>query len=180
MRKLRRVLPLLVVLLVVAALALTLIARSDLSNAREDVDARWSALAVPLDTRYDTLALVSAATRPNAGAATATLDELDAAYKEWTALRDNGSDVAAQVTAANRQEALARRVIATVAASPKLSADPQVTAAVDAFTGLSVPEPLPRFDDAVHAYQDQRDGPIRRPIAAVLAYDAIPTIDLQT
>jgi hypothetical protein len=178
MRKLRRVLPLLVVLLVVAMVALTLYARSDLANAREEVDARWSALAVPLDARYDTLALASAAVRPNAGSATAIVDDLDAAYQEWTRLRDSGSDIEAQIAAANRQEALARRLVTTAGASPRLSGDPQVTAALDAFTTAPVPEPLPRFDDAVHAYQDERDGPIRRPIAAILAYDAIPTLDL--
>ena len=180
MRKLRRVLPLLVVLLVVAIVALALIARSDLSNAREEVDARWDALTVPLDNRYDMLALATATVRPNAQSETPLVDELDAAYNDWTDLREDGSDIETQIAAANRQEALARRLVATVQASPRLSGNANVTAAMDAFTGLAVPEALPRFDDAVHAYQDERDGPIRRPIARILAYKAIPTLDLQS
>ena len=180
MRKLRRVLPLLVVLLVVATVALALVARSDLSNAREEVDARWNALTVPLDTRYDTLALVTETVRPKAQSETPLVDELDAAYKDWTDLRENGSDMESQIAAANRQEALARRLVATVQASPRLSGDASVSAAMAAFAGLAVPETFPRFDDAVHSYQDERDGPIRSPIAAILAYKAIPTLDLQS
>ncbi len=65
-------------------------------------------------------------------------------------------------------------------ATPRLANDPNVTGALDAFVSAPVPEPLPRFDDAVHAYQDERDGPVRRPIAAVLAYDEIPNLDLQS
>lgn len=180
MRVLRRVLLLVLVLLVVAAIALVIGARPDLEDARDEVDARWDALAQPLDERYARLEAAVAAARGTPGSSAELVEELETAIGRWYAARDDDAAVADQVAAANDLEGLARRFGAVAAASPRLSADPEVTAALAAYRDAPVPEGAPAFTEAVRHYEDERDGPLRAVVATVLGYDEIPALALPT
>jgi hypothetical protein len=178
MRVLRRVLPLAVILFVVAAIAMVLSTRPALHDKRADVDARWDALAGPLDTRYDQLAAAADAVRNAPGSIGDLVGQIDDAKRTWDRQRERGSGVESQVKAANTLEGLGRRLVTTVRASARLNGDPAVKSAVDTFANAAAPEPLPRFDAAVRAYEDKRGGPLRRTVAAILGYDSIPSLQL--
>lgn len=177
MRALRRVLVLLFVLLAVAASVVVLVTRPDLEAARDEVDRRWEAIAPALDERYVRLAAAADAARGTPGPAAALVEELDAALGAWRSARDGGG-LTAQVGAANDLEGLARRFDAVAAASPRLSADAEVGAALGAFRDAAPPEGTAAFDDAVRAYQAERDGPVQGLVAAVLGHGEIPELAL--
>ena len=174
MRVLRQLLPFLVVLLIVGALALVLSSRPQLEDARDEVDARWRAVAAPLSARYELLAAASTAARANTGPAGAVAAEVDTALAAWAEARDG--EVAGAVDAANDLEGLGRRLVAAVAASPALAGDPAVQAAIAGFATAAPPEPATPFVTAVRAYEDERDGPLRGVVAEALGYDAIPVL----
>jgi len=179
MRVLRRVSLLVLVGLVVAAIALVLGSRPDLEDARDEVDVRWDAIAQPLDERYARLEAVVAAARGTPGPSAELVEELERAIARWNAARDDAA-VADRVAAANDLEGLARRFAAVAAASPRLSADPEVTAALAAYRDAPVPEGAAAFSEAVRRYEAVRDGPLRAVVATVLGYDEIPTLALPT
>jgi len=178
MRLVRRILLLALALVVAAAAGYTLVARSQLERARDDVEASWSALAEPLDARYALLGAVTAAIGDTGGPAAALVSDVDDALERWRSARRGNAPVDAQVDAANRLEGLGRRLAATVRASVRLSGRPEVVAALDAYAGAPVPEQAAAYDAAARRYADERSSSARRLVAQVLGYEAVSAFDL--
>jgi ABC-type transporter Mla subunit MlaD len=173
-RRVGLLLLLVVVLLVGGAAAVVLSARPGLSDARDRVDAQWVPLRAPLAARYDQLGGLSKALAAVGAGTHAYATDLDRAVAEWSRLAAGADpDPAAEVDTANRLEGLAARVRANVGASAKLQADPGVTAAFAAYdSALVPPDAIRRYNRAVHAYQDARDGVVHRIAARLLRYDS--------
>ncbi|MDP9332196.1 MAG: hypothetical protein M3Q30_02620, partial [Actinomycetota bacterium] len=87
------------------------------------------------------------------------------------------SALATQVAAANDVEGLARRLVATAAASPRLRNNATVLSALAQFLAdPSHPEAL-GFNQKVASYEHERRGPVRSVVASVLGDGAIPVLD---
>jgi hypothetical protein len=178
MRVVRRVVPLAVLVVVVAAVALVLAVRPDLDDAREEARRRWDALESPLDDRYAALGAVTARVRDAGGPAADIASDVDDELRRWQALRRADAPADDAVVAANELEALTRRLTTAVRASPRLSADAELVAALDLFAAGVPPEPVRAFDDAVRAYAQERSGTLRGLVADVFGYDAVPALDV--
>jgi hypothetical protein len=178
MRALRFIVPSIVLALVVAVAALVLYARPQLDDARDDVSTRWITAATALDERYALLAAATGLVRDTPGPAGELAHQVDTALARWLRAREADRPVADEVQATNQLEAAARRLDAAVRASPRLSADPAVIAAFDAFAA-TLPEPVASFQAAVRAYADERDGTLRRVVADTFGYDPIPVLDVR-
>jgi hypothetical protein len=103
---------------------------------------------------------------------------LELALHRWLA-RGRYNDRDAGIEAANDLDGLGRRLVLTVRASARLSADPAVTGPLDAYASAvsaAPPEQLAAYADAVRAYEKERRGPFRGMVADVLGYDAVPTL----
>lgn len=179
MRVVRRLLPLALLLVAVVAIAFVLTSRPRLEDARDEVEQRWDALVEPLDARYGLLGGVTAAIGGAPGPSATLAGEVNAALEQWNALRADDAGVAEGVDAANRLEALGRRLDATVRASARLSAVPEVLAALDAFSGAQVPPEVEPFAAAVRDYAEERSGSARSLLADLFGYDAVAALDLQ-
>lgn len=178
MRVLRRVLLLVPALLVLAAVAVVLAARPQLENAEDDVERAWAELASSLDARYELLAATTAAIGDTPGPSGELADELDRALGRWRNVRAEEASVDTQVEAANALEGLARRLDVTVRASPRVSAVPEVIAALDAFVNAPPPGELAAFEAAARAYAKERSGISRSVVAGLLDYEAVPALDM--
>ena len=183
-RRVRRLGILALVLLLVGTVALLLTGRPRLEDDRSRVDERWTPLRVPLDQRYDLLAVV--------------LDQLEAAGADdrdvsrdlggelarWQDLRRSpGDDVdaGAESAASNRLEALAARAASTVKNSARLSTVP---ALVDAVTVLEQTVPpadaVSAYNAAAERYQKTRESLRYAFVARILGYDTRPAIVVPT
>ena len=175
MRVLRRVVLLLIVLAIVAVAALVLTTRPDLEDADKQVDTTWTATLEPLDARYTLLGQANATLSPRPGPAGALAKDVDAGLQRWVKARedDNRADA---IAAANELEGLGRRVVVLVTNSPTLAGDPAVKGPTDAFATAALPAELTAFTNAVQAYQDERQGPVKGVVADVFGFDAMPTV----
>jgi hypothetical protein len=175
-----RVVRVLLVVLVVAAVVVAgtsvLSARPDLETAKRNVDTAWATVAPKLDTRYAKLAAVNDKLRPIPGPVQTLVGATDTALAHWHDMREHGS-VAAQVSAANDVEAVARRLLATQAASPRVRGNAAVLTAVGQYVGDSTSSAAESFNQAVNKYQHERRGPVRAVVASVLGEAAIPVLD---
>jgi hypothetical protein len=179
MRVLRVFLVLLVIGLVAAVVVAgtsVLSARPDLETAKRNVDTAWATVAPKLDTRYVELAAVNNQLRSVPGPVHTLVGDTDAALAHWHDARQHAS-VAAQVAAANDVEAVARRLLATQAASPRVRGNEAVLTAVDRYLGDSTTSAASAFNEAVDGYQHERRGPVRAVVASVLGDRAIPVLD---
>ena len=127
--------------------------------------------------------VVKALTAGGAGDRAVTID-LDAKLTRWEGLALLGprhTDLSLEAMVANELEALARRVRANVDASVKLGTTPTITDALNAYDQavVSIAE-VKRYNQAVHAYEDQRSGTVHRLVADLLGYDARPVLVLGT
>jgi hypothetical protein len=177
MRMMRRIVPIVLVLLVVVAGVIVLTSRPGLEDARKDVDTTWDAAAPKINQR---LVLLAAADQPlvsTPGPVGDIAKEVDAELKTWVRTQQS-NDRDAAIESANALEGLGRRLVAVVRASPRVSADPNVTAKVDAFANTPEPAELAAFARAVRAYEDERRGPIRGLVAGALGYDQVPTLSV--
>jgi len=177
MRHRLRWLVLAVVLLVVAGIVVAIVqVQPKLSDARDHVDSAWTPLRPELDARYQALAGVEL-TLVAGGSQTQTVaDDLHATLTSW-AQSAHGNDPGTQAPIANDLEALALRVKANVAASPRLQADASLNAALAAFDKAVVSPPrIQAYNQAVLAYQRERSGAIHRLVATVFGFDARPEL----
>ncbi len=179
LRVVRVLLPVLIVAAVVAAGSSVLSARPDLQKAKGKVDSSWSTVAGQLDDRYLLLAAVNDQLRPIPGPVHTLVTQQDAALAHWRSTRAHGS-VAAQVQAANDVEALARRVITTAAASPRVQGNSGVITAVGKFLADPSHQAAADFNQTVVSYENDRRGPVRAVVASVLGDGSIPTLDTST
>ncbi|MDZ4826203.1 MAG: hypothetical protein SGJ13_07025 [Actinomycetota bacterium] len=175
---LRRLLPLALLLLFVAALAIVLSARQQLEAADDEVQTRWDDLLPVLDARYDLLAALTATISTTSGPTAELAGDVDDALDQWDRRRADDASVAELVASANRLEGLARRLGVTVRASEQLAANAEVMAALAAYEASSSPDALPAFLAADRDYAAERAGAIRSLVADVLGYDPIPTLVL--
>lgn len=180
---------LLVLIFLVAALGTTgvvagLSGRSDLEEARRQIDQRWAALEAPLDTRYQALAEVSEALdeglgeslRPETDEASLASDTRSALAR-WESLGGAEGRVEERVLAASALEGLHLRITVTVKVSARLRASKRLAAALTA-TGASSPEQIREHNDAVRRYEDLRGSLPRRLLAAAFGFDPRPTLEL--
>lgn len=175
----RRVLLLVLVLVVIgAAAALVVTARPALSDRRAAVGTRWAPLREPLAARYtglDQLTDALAASGAGERAYTVDLTEEVARWQTLSARRD--PNPGAEAASANRLEGLAARTRANVARSARLSRDPGVTAALDAFdTALVSNTDVAAYNRAVRRYQATRTDTLKQIPADLLGYRAIPVL----
>jgi hypothetical protein len=160
--------------LIIAGIAV-FTARPDLNSTRNDTRDRWTVLRPPLDRRYQVLQ--SAATNTvNAGGPQATLaTQVTAELRRWSASKND--DIATQVDQANALEAMGRRLTTAVKASARLQANQTVKNSVGAFASNTPPTEAAAYNAAARKYQDARSGFLRKPVAGLLGFDAIPTYD---
>jgi hypothetical protein len=177
MRIVRRWVPLLLVLVVVAVVALVLTSRPDLEDASSDVDSTWDAATSALDQRYTLLADANGGVTGRPGPPGEISTEVGKSLQEWLDARES-DDRNRAIDAANDLEGLGRRFVLVVSTSPTLAADPAVMDAVNAYANAAPPEELAAFSAAVRTYADERKGPVRGMVASMFGYDAIPIIAL--
>jgi len=172
----RVLLPVLILAAVVGAGSSVLSARPDLQKAKRNVDTSWSSLSVQLDHRYVLLKAVDDKLRPIPGPIRTLVGDVDGTLARWRDVRTH-TGVAAQVVAANDVEGLARRLVATAAASPRLRSNAAVLSALAAFLADPSRTAALAFNEKVASYEHERRGPVRAVVASVLGDGAIPVLD---
>jgi hypothetical protein len=185
MRRLRWILLLVVALVVAAIAAGAFLVRPGLEDGRDRVDARWTPLRPSLLARYEALDGVEAAlaASPTAGDSAVTSD-LQSALDDWDEYALRGprhTDPGEEAVAANELEALARRVRANIAGSPRLQQDVALADAMTAFDQAVVtPAAVAAYNRAVRSYEDERSGFFEKIVAGLLGYDSRPVLILGT
>ncbi len=177
-RWVRRGLIVFALLLLVGGGILALTSRSDLESSNDDVNARWGALRTGLDQRYALLAQANAATKQAGGPERDLVDAIDRALARWRA--DKTKPVDAQVDDTNELEALGRRLTNMVEHSARLQANAPVVTAASNFGDARPPVAATAFNRAVREYEDARGGSLRRPIASLLGYSSITSLDVES
>ncbi len=173
-RAARFVLPFLVIAVLIAAVVSVFSARPDLEQAQDDVDTAWTPLQTELGQRYVLLAGAGESLRDTGGPTSELVTSLNDAVAHWNDVQGK-ADVAAQVAAANDLEAVGRRLVATITASSRPSAESK--AAMAAFAADRSYESATAFNKAVLAYEGERRGPVRQLVAKALGNDAIEAYD---
>jgi hypothetical protein len=178
----RWVVALVVVLLAVAAGAAVLLVRPDLADAADRADDRWTPLRAPLTARYQALAVVAQTLHEGGAAERAVTKELDAVLERWGRLTLKGdahTDPVVETTVANQLEGLARRVGSNIVGSARLAYNEALSNAMAAFNQV-IPNlsTIEAYNRAVRAYEDQREGAIKRLVAGLLGYDSRPQLAL--
>jgi hypothetical protein len=176
LRVVRVLLVVLVVAAVVGAGSSVLSARPDLQTAKRNVDASWATLAPLLDQRYLRLAAVNDQLKTVEGPVHTLVGDTDTALAHWRDVRQHAG-VATQVEAANQVEGVARRLLATQAASPRVQGNADILTSVGKFLGDNTHNAAADFNDAVAGYEHERRGPVRAVVAAALGDSSIPMLD---
>ena len=175
-RWVRRALIVIALVLLVGGGILALTSRSDLQNARDDVNTRWRSVRPGLEQRYALLQQANAATKRAGGPERELVSEIERSLAIWRADRSKPVDV--QVDDANELEALGRRLTNTVDNSARLQALPAVVTSSGKFDDSEPPVAANGFNKAVRDYEDARGGSLRRPIASVLGFASITSLDV--
>jgi hypothetical protein len=177
LRLLRIFIPLLVIAAIVAGVIVVLTSRSELQSARRQVNATWRPLRAELDSRYQVLENANAAVKDVPGPLHKIVLQLEDTSKEWSDLRTNGGSVASQVKAANKLEALGRRLVQAARAAPRLRGKPEL-ATINTYASSPPPrDTVAPFEEAVSHYERERNRPARRLAASILGYDSVPAYD---
>ena len=181
-RRTRWILLALIVVVLGGAIALVVVERPKLDDARQRVDRAWVPLRAPdqLVARYQKSEGALSAFDAAGGSDRAVSKDLHAAIVRWNRALKTG-DAGAQATAANAVEAQTSRLAANVAGSERLKVDPATT---DALTKFAVTKPDPAlvaaYNKQVRAYEDERSGTLQQPVARVLGFDARPILVIGT
>lgn len=172
----RRVLVLIAVVLVVAALLVGGFAvRAGLADDRDAVDEAWEPVAEAMSPRADAIGLLAEAIGEaslTSGTSREVVDEANAEVALWwKAVDDEPTGV--QVAIANNLEGFAARLASTVTGSSVLSNNEFVAAALVRLRESVIPSGFVEvYNDAVTRYDDRRESFVGRPVAAVLGFDA--------
>jgi hypothetical protein len=179
-RRLPWILAVLLVLVVGGAIALVVVEKPSLDDARDEVDARWKPLRAPLTARYEKLDASLAAFVAAGGGDRSVAKELARDLTAWKkAVADGGP--ATQAEAANRLEAQSKRLAANVLGSERLRGVPELTQAITDFGSAAPPQALVEaYNRAVRAYEHDRNDSLRKPVAKLFGYDARPVLVLGT
>jgi hypothetical protein len=179
-RRFRWILLGLIVVLAAGAVALVVVERPKLDDARNAVDARWTPLRAPaaLGVRYQKLEGALSAFDAAGGKGRAVSKELHIALDAWQrALKSGGAGE--QATSADNLEAQSTRLLANFNGSDRLKADAAVKDALIAFAGTKPPQAMiAAYNAAVRRFESERTGTLQRPVARVLGYDARPLLIL--
>jgi hypothetical protein len=175
-RWVRRALIVFALVLLVGGGILVLTSRPDLQNARDDVNTRWRAVRPGLEQRYALLAQANAATKRAGGPERDLVSEIERSLARWHA--DTSKSVDVQVDDANELEALGRRLTNTVGNSARLQALPAVVTSSARFGASDPPVAANGFNKAVRDYEDARGGSLRRPVASLLGFSSISSLDV--
>ena len=175
MRWVWRIALLVVLVLVAAGMFVALTARPKLDDAKDAAAARWKVVATPLAARYTALAVLSEAVAATGDEERPVVRDVKRSLRAWE--RDRASGTPAAVRAANDLEGGARRLLAAIAASDRLDASKEVLAARDAFTKASIPPSSAAYNRAVADYEKEREGTVKRLVADLMGYDALPIFD---
>jgi hypothetical protein len=168
--------PVLIVAAVVAAASSVLSARPDLQKAKSNVDASWKALAPQLDHRYVLLTAVDDKLDAIPGPLHTLVADVVGAVTHWQDVRAHGA-MASQVEAANNIEALARELVATAAASPRVQDNAAVSLLLTQFLNDTSRTAAGGFNRNVTSYEHERRGPVRTVVASLLGDATIPVLD---
>jgi hypothetical protein len=177
MRTMRRLLPVVIVLVIVVALVLVFTSRPSLEDARNEVDTNWDVAAPKLNERFVLLTSATQAVLNTPGPTGEIAKDVDEALKRWVRAEE-AKDRDAAIDTANDLDGLGRRLVTVVRSSPRLSADANVTGPIDAYANAAAAPPaeLAAFAEAVRAYEQERQGPVRGVVADVFGYEAVPTL----
>jgi len=179
-RTVRRALLALLALLVFVAAAGAIYAwqaRPELEDRRDAAIEAWDALRPALDQRYLVLTAAADTVREEGGRPRAVVRDLDVALATWRDARAAGDDMVGEVRIANDLEGLVRRLVRTVDETPRLAGNGAVAAVMEQLAGVPVPEAAADYDDAVRAYESERQGTVREVVADLLGFDSLPTLD---
>jgi hypothetical protein len=176
----KALLAILVIAIVGGMVAVVFTSRPALDDARKETETAWAPLVEPLDARYAQLtALVSqletvvAAT----GVQNENIPALKGSIAQWDEVAD-GDDAQDQVEAANAVEARVGQVRMVVLSSASLGQVAPIQQALAAFDAAQPPaEDVAAYNEAVRKYQRTREEALRRPVAGLLGYGAIPTFE---
>ncbi len=175
-RRLPWILAVVLVLVVGGAIALIVVEKPELDDARDAVDARWLPLRAPLVSRYEQLGAALAALDAAGGGDRSVAKDLTEELAVWKKAVAGG-DAGTQAEVANRLEGEATRLRANVAGAPRLAGAGDLTSALEAFAGSAPPQDLVRaYNRAVRAYEDDRNDSLRKPVARLFGYDARPVL----
>jgi hypothetical protein len=173
-RRVRWLIVIALVLVVAGAVAAVLTIQPKLSDARDRVDARWSAVRPHLVARYTALGGVAQALKDAGETNRSVTKDLDAALPRWSKLALLGAehtDPGVEASTANELEALARRVRANIVASDRLKTNAAILAAFTTFDQAVVPPPdVKAYNASVRRYEDEREGAIHHLVASVLGF----------
>jgi hypothetical protein len=170
----------LVVVVIGGAVALVLVERPKLDDARTATEQAWKPLTADdqLVARSQKLEGALSAFDAVGGSDRSVSHDLHAALKVWAAALKDGSTTD-QVKAANAVEAQGARLWANVTGNARFAEQAAVKDALAAWAGTKPPAPaIQRFNRASRDYEDTRNDLLARPVALVLGYDAIPTFQL--
>ena len=162
--------------LAASATAVALGSRADLASSRRRVDAAWAGLRPALDARYRALADAARIAHDRLGAGRAVFDDIAAAVAAWPGTAGRPTD--RQVAAAAGLEGLAGRLVATVAATPRLRTAGDVSDALHRLQQSDSAAGRVVYNRAVAAYQRARGGFPRRLVAGALGYDDRRTLEV--
>lgn len=176
LRVVRVLLPVLIVAAVVGAAVSVLSARPDIQKSKRNVDASWTSVSGQLDHRYELLTTVNDELRPIPGPVHTIVGNVDTALARWHSVR-NRSSIATQVAAANDVEGLARRLVATEAASVRVKGNTKILTSVVAFLADPWQNAANAFNLRVSSYEKERHGPVRAIVASMLGDESIPILD---
>jgi hypothetical protein len=176
----KALLALLVIVIVGGIAAVVLTSRPALNDARDDTETAWTPLVAPLDARYEQLnGLVSQLETvvASTGIQNENIPALKSALARWNEVA-GGDDASDQVEAANTIESRVgqdRLVVLSSASLGQVAPIQQALAAFDAARPSA--EAVGAYNEAVRKYQRTREEALRRPVASLLGYEAIPTFE---
>ncbi len=177
LRLLRIFIPVLLIAAIVAGVIVVLTSRTELQSARRQVNEAWQPLGTELDARYKVLATADGALKSIPGPLRPIVTKVETATKDWQDLRKNRGSVAAQVTTANKVEALGRRLVQAARAAPRLEGKPELTTINSYASSSPDRQAVTPFEEAVSHYERERNRPARRLAAGILGYEAVPAYD---
>ena len=179
-RRLPWILAVVLLLVVGGAIALVVVEKPKLDDARDAVDRRWSALHDPLVTRYEKLDTAQAALVAAGEGDRSVAKDLARGLDAWKKAVADG-DAGSQAEAANNLEAQANRLKANVLNSPRLADVAPLIEALAAFNGTAPPPALIQaYNRSVRAYEDDRNDSLRKPVARIFGYNARPVLVIGT
>ena len=168
------------VLVVGGAIAVVIVERPALEDARDAVDNRWKPLRVPLTARYAQLTNAQAALVAAGFGDRSVSQDLERDLADWEDAVASGNP-GSEAEVANRLEADGKRLKANAFGSSVLAQVPNLLPAITGFDSAVPPAPLVDvYNQAVRAYESDRNDSLRKPVARLFGYDARPVLVIET